>query len=237
MNQVHPRTMITMGLGLGEQTNEINTGNPAAGIATSAANSQRFRFRGEHFFESGFGIFAEGYLGFANDINEDLGSPDSSQNSTGGFVAAAFRATLDDDFRLPVRFGPFFQRTAAEDVSFTDGDVVRSTVGVRLSAEPEYIIFQKSSGGKISELSVYGEIRAGAGPSKVKDDVDSEDAYAFTLDYEIGLRYRFGFGLLTSLSYVASKYHFGTSESYNNVVFFGIDDDFNGIMISAGARF
>ena len=46
MDQVHPRTMITFGLGLGEQTNETNSGNPATGIATSATDSQRFRLRG-----------------------------------------------------------------------------------------------------------------------------------------------------------------------------------------------
>ena len=59
----------------------------------------------------------------------------------------------------------------------------------------------------------------------------------FTLDYEIGLRYRFDFGLLVGLSYVASKYHIGTTESYNNAVFFGIDDDFNGVMLTGGYRF
>jgi hypothetical protein len=108
---------------------------------------------------------------------------------------------------------------------------------VRLSAEPEFIVFQKNHGGKISELSIFGEIRAGAGPTKVEDNVDSEDAYSFVLDYEVGVRYRFPIGLITSLSYVGSKYHVGTTESYNNAVFFGLDDDFGGIMITGGWRF
>ena len=137
----------------------------------------------------------------------------------------------------PVRFGPFIQRTEQDDSQFVDGAVERQTIGVRLSAEPEYIIFQNNENGQISELSVFGEIRAGAGPASIKDNVDDEDAYAFTLDYEIGVRYRLASGWLASLSYVASKYHIGTTESYNNAVFFGIDDDFNGIMLTAGYRF
>ena len=44
-------------------------------------------------------------------------------------------------------------------------------------------------------------------------------------------------GLLVGLSYMAMKNHYGTTESYNNAVFFGVDDDFGGFMISAGLRF
>lgn len=234
MDQVHPRTMITFGVGIGEQTNEFNSG---AGIATSATSAQRFRLRAEHYFESGFGVFAEGQLGRADDILEDLGAPDSSQDTATVFVAAAYRATVDDDFRLPVRFGPFLHRTETENSASPFGTLERSTFGVQLSAEPEFIIFQSNRGGRISELSAFAEIRTGAGPTDVQDNTDDEDAYAFTLDYEFGVRYRFGFGLLASLSYVGSKYHVGASESYNNVVFFGLDDDFNGVMITAGARF
>jgi len=242
MDQVHPRTMATFGLGIGEQTNEVNTGNPTpssppAGVLASSASSVRGRLRGEHFFESGFGVFGEGFFGDADDIEQDLGAPSSSYRSSGIFVAAAYRATIDDDFRLPVRFGPFLRRSERKNSLSTAGTLERQTVGVRLSAEPEYIIMQSNKGGKISELSAFVELAAGAGPTTVKDNVDSEDAYAFTFDYEVGVRYRFDFGLLTSLSYVGSKYHVGASESYNNVVFFGLDDDFNGVMITAGVRF
>lgn len=237
MDQVHPRTMVTAGLAIGEKTNELNTGDLTNEVQTSAASSVQFRLRGEHFFESGFGAFVEGYVGTADDILEDLGVPDSSQDTTGFYIAAAYRAVLDDDFRLPVRFGPFIHSTETENSASVFGTLERTTVGVRLSAEPEYIVFQHNDNGRISELSVFGEVRAGAGPTEVEDNTDSEDAYSFTLDYEIGVRYRFGFGLLASLSYYASKYHVGTSESYNNAVFYGVDDDFNGVMLTAGWRF
>ncbi|MFK7741507.1 MAG: hypothetical protein AB8H80_14410 [Planctomycetota bacterium] len=238
MDQEHPRTMATFSVGLGQQTNELNTGNLINQIATSSTSSQRLRLRGEHFFESGFGAFFEGYVGFADDIQNDLAAVDSSSQDTAGFfLAASYRATLNNDFRMPVRFGPFLHQTKTENNVSTFGELERSTWGVRLSAEPEYIVFQKNNGGKISELSVFGEIAAGAGPTNVQDNADKEDAYAFTLNYEIGVRYRFESGLLASLSYMASKYHVGTSESYNNAVFFGIDDDWNGVMLTAGWRF
>ncbi|MCK5940933.1 MAG: hypothetical protein KAI24_03095, partial [Planctomycetes bacterium] len=212
IDQIHPRTMVTFGLGIGDQTLEVNTGNPSNPTPVNArsTSSQRFRLRGEHFFQSGFGVFAEGFLGVADDIDEDLGASDSSYDSTGLFVAASFRATMDDDFRLPVRFGPFMRTTKQENASFTAGAIERSTVGVRLSPEPEVILMQRNDNGKISELSVFAEVAAGAGATDVEDDVDKEEGYSFTLDYEFGVRYRFGFGLLTSLSYVGSKDHVGT---------------------------
>ncbi|MFN3242627.1 MAG: hypothetical protein ACE37K_14080 [Planctomycetota bacterium] len=239
IDQIHPRTMVTFGLGIGDQTLEVNTGNPLGTppVTARSASSQRFRLRGEHFFQSGFGIFAEGFLGLADDIDEDLGATDSSYDSSGLFLAATFRATMDDDFRLPVRFGPFMRMTEQDNAGFTDGAIERTTVGVRLSAEPEVILMQNNHDGKISELSVFAEIAAGAGATDVEDNVDSEEGYSFTLDYEFGVRYRFAFGLLTSLSYVGSKYHVGTTETYNNAVFFGVDDDWNGVMLTAGVRF
>lgn len=247
MSEIHPPTMVSFGVGIGKQTLEVNTGDTSgsagSGVLTGSTSSARFRLRGEHFFESGFGVFGEAYIGIADDIDDDFPrgvgqpTPSSSLDSNGIFLAAAFRATMDDDFRLPVRFGPFMQMSDQSDSTFADGSIERSTIGVRLSAEPEVILFQTNDSGSISELSVFGEVRAGAGPTEVKDNVDSEDGYAFTLDYEIGVRYRFGNGLMTSLSYVGQKYHVGTTETYNNATFFGVDDDFTGIMITAGLRF
>ena len=45
-----------------------------------------------------------------------------------------------------------------------NGPVERETIGIRLSAEPEIIIMQRERNGKISELSAFAEVRAGAGP-------------------------------------------------------------------------
>jgi hypothetical protein len=237
--------MITLGAAFGGQTLEVNTGDTTATspVFTSSTSAQRFRLRAEHYFESGLGIFFEGYQGSADDIDNDLiptllpTGTSSSFDSTGFFLAAAYRATVDDDFRMPVRFGPFIQTTEQNRSTLTNGALKRETIGIRLSAEPEFILVQSTRNGKISELTAFGEVRAGAGPTDVKDNVNSETGYSFTIDYEFGLRYKFGNGLLTSISWVGSKYHVGTTESYNNTVFFGVDDDFRGVMLTAGFRF
>ena len=81
------------------------------------------------------------------------------------------------------------------------------------------------------------EFGCGAGPSKVKDSVDSEDGYSFNFNWEVGARYRLPSGLMVGLSYMQMKNHYGATESYRNAVFSGVDDDFGGFMISAGLRF
>ena len=234
LDQIHPRRSISLGLGVGDQDIETNSGTQ---IFSRSADALHIRLQGEYFFQSDFGFFASGYIGTADDINESLGSTSSSFDSFGVFLAAAYRATMGDNFRLPVRFGPFFQSSEEDDSTFTDGTIERTQFGVRLSAEPEYALSQTVSNGKVTEISVFAEFGCGAGPASVKDDVDDEDAYAFTLSWEVGFRYRFGNGITAGLSWYDQKNHIGTTESYNNTAFFGLDDDFTGIMITAGLRF
>jgi len=245
LSQIHPPTMITLGAAFGDQTLEVNSGNISSPtpVRTRSTSAERYRLRAEHYFDSGLGIFFEGYQGSADGIDDDLniaGNPSSAFDSEGVFLAAAYRATLDDDFRLPVRFGPFIQSTEQSNSSTTfqpDGPITRETMGIRLSAEPEIILVQRNRNGRIAEFSAFAEVRAGAGPTEVSDNVDKEDGYSFTIDYEFGLRFKWGIGLMTSLSWVGSKYHVGTTETYNNAVFFGLDDDFRGVMLTAGWRF
>lgn len=238
IDQIHPRTHFNLGIGIGKQTNEVNTGNLATRVVTSSATAYRVRLQGEHYFENDFGIFGEVYFGSADDIDEDLGATSSSFDVNGFFIGAAYRAVMDDDFRLPVRFGPVIKMSEQENNALPDGAVERSSIGIRLQAEPEYIIFQNAnSNGKVSELSTFAGFAAGAGPAEIEDNVDSEDAYAFSLDLELGARYRFASGFSLQGSFVYSKWHIGTTESYNNAAFFGIDDDFGGFMLTGGYRF
>ncbi|MFY9345415.1 MAG: hypothetical protein WAT39_23185 [Planctomycetota bacterium] len=240
-SKIHPYTNISLGLAFGDQDVETNTGNPNPGgrIQTSETDATHFRIRGEHFFESEIGVFVGAYFGFADDINQDppLSSPSSSWDSTGLFLALSYRATMEKMFRMPIRFGPFLQSAEEQDTTFVNGNIERSMYGLRLSAEPEIIVMKSESDGKWSELVAFTELTCGAGPAKVEDNVDSEDGYAFTFSWELGMRYRLTSGLYFGLSYFAQKVHTGTTESYNRVAFFGVDDDFTGIMITAGFRF
>lgn len=239
MSQVHPRTMATLGFAIGEQDFEVNTGNidtlnPPAGVVSGSGDAFGFRLKGEHYLESDLGFHASINFTKADDVFSGIRSGISSSEI---FLGLAYRATVDNKFRLPVRFGPFFHESEQEVPAGGDGDIERSTIGVRLAAEPEYIVFQQNEGGKIRELSVFAEFGCGAGPAEVKDNVDSEDGYAFNFNYEIGARYRMPSGLLVGLSYMAMKNHYGATETFNNAIFNGVDDDFGGFVISAGLRF
>jgi hypothetical protein len=233
-DRIHPRTFLQVGFGIGTQYAETNDGTA---VTSRSATAYSIRARGEHFFQSQFGVFLSGHTTVADDINEDLGATDSEQVSNTLFLAVAFRGLMDDDFRLPVRFGPFLQtldqETGAQEFSY-------ETIGVKLSAEPEYIIFQKNQDGRMQELSAFAELTCGAGPTDYEATgplSGNEDGYAFTLSYEFGLRYKLANGFLASASWFAQKYHIGTSESYNSLVFFGVDDDFSGVVLSLGYRF
>lgn len=245
-SQIHPRTNISVGFGFGKQTNETNTGNFTSRVVARDASSIYWRLRAEKFFESDFGVFVSGYIGLTDDINEDLGSIDSDQTNSGVFLAASYYSKMDDDFRMPVRFGPFFNRIELNDTTTSSVKTEYETWGMRLAVEPEFIFFQNVSNGKVQELTAFAELACGAGPTDYKSTDSntgptgvngSEDGYAFTFTWELGLRFRLASGITASASYLAQKYHIGTSETYNGLVFFGVDDDFNGVMFSVGLRF
>lgn len=230
MSQMHPRTMATLGFVVGEQDFEVNTGT---GVASGSNDAFGFRLRGEHYLESDLGVHVSVGYAKADDLQSGVRSGITSTNL---FLGLAYRATVDDKFRLPVRFGPFLH-SSEQEVTGGDGDIERTTIGVRLAAEPEYIVFQQATDGKIRELSVFAEFGCGAGPAETKDSVDKEDGYSFNFNWEVGARYRLPSGLMVGLSYMQMKNHYGATESYRNAVFNGVDDDFGGIMISAGLRF
>lgn len=232
MSQMHPRTMATLGFVFGEQDFEVNNGS---GVASGSNDAFGFRLRGEHYLESDLGVHVS--IGYAK-ADDLVSGVRSGITSTNVFLGLAYRATVDDKFRLPVRFGPFLQ-SSEQEVTGGDGDIERTTIGVRLAAEPEYIVFQQATDGKVRELSVFAEFGCGAGPAETKDNVDKEDGYSFNFNWELGMRYRFPTGLMVGLSYMQMKNHYGATESYNNpaIVFNGVDDDFGGIMITAGLRF
>jgi hypothetical protein len=234
--------MITFGVLIGEEDNETNNGQQ---IFSRSGDHGQFRLRGEHFFESDFGFLASGYLGASDEITNEATNSIRTTEHAGLFLAAAYRATMSRSFRMPVRFGPFLQSFSIENETLGQQDETEySTWGLRLSAEPEYIIFQSESGRRVSELSAFCELSCGAGQTKydAKRDPDpalvgEEDGYAFTFSYEVGLRYRTSVGAMVAVSWYAQKYHIGTSESYDNIVFFGVDNDITGVMLTVGYRF
>ncbi|MFN6145561.1 MAG: hypothetical protein ACK5AL_04285 [Planctomycetota bacterium] len=237
--QIHPNTMVTVSGLIGSADVEINAG-PPTGIVSGSADAYGGRLRGEHIFgDSNIGA----HLSYTATQSDDL-DPSPTTKTTAStstlFFGVTYRALMDDDFRLPVRVGPLLHVGTFDPENAPDGDTTYSLTGVRLAAEPEFIVLMHKAGGRVrSELSVFTEIACGTGSFEAKDDVDEESGYAFQFHAELGLRYRFAGGFLAGLSYMMQKSHFGATESYNNTntVFNGIDDDVSGVMVTLGARF
>ncbi|HEX6811781.1 MAG TPA: hypothetical protein VF384_09190 [Planctomycetota bacterium] len=226
--------MVTLDVTIGQTDVEVNSGDVSTGIISASSDAYEVRLKAEHFWESELGAYFSGTIGSADEID----GPGTTLDSGGGFLALSYRATMSDTFRMPVRFGPFLHTSDLEGpVGGVPTTITRDLIGVRLSAEPEYIIFQHDNGGKLSEMTVFAEINCGAGPTSTESGTLDEDGYAFTLGWELGVRYKLPMGLLAGLSFLSRKIHYGATESYNSGVFFGVDEDFIGVCITAGARF
>lgn len=236
-DQIHPRTMIALGIAFGDEDVETSAGSPGGEAVSRKTEATHIRLRAEHFFESEFGFLVTGFLGVADGIDEDLGSPGSSWGSDGLFAALAYRETVGDWFRLPVRFGPFFHRAEQDAAAFTAGAIERSMIGVRLSVGPEVILSQSETFGRLSEFSAFAEFSYGVGPAWIEDDAGSESTNASCVTWEVGVRYRFVSGLFAGLSWAGQRYHVDTATARDGTVFFGAEDEFSGVMLTAGVRF
>ncbi|HEX5054704.1 MAG TPA: hypothetical protein VFZ65_23210 [Planctomycetota bacterium] len=242
LSQIHPRFMATLGLAFGNTDFETNAG-PTATPPSNATSASGYagRLRAEYFFQNDVGIFFHGMLGTTDDILQDLGFADSSLDTQSAFLALSYRATVSNQFRMPVRFGPFLEASQVKStpvgaLAYAAGDLDRTHIGVRLAVEPEYIIMQHASGDRLAELSAFAEVACGAGPATSEDDVDKETGYAFTFGWEVGMRYKLPNGLLTGLSVMQQKNNYGATDSYRRVVFNGLDQDFTAVVISLGIR-
>ena len=241
MAQMHPRRMVSLGLAGGQEHYQFNNG---AGVNGGSNDSFRARLRGDYFFESELGIHVDTSLGQVDSIFADNSSlPRGNLRSKGAFVALAYRATMDD-FRMPVRFGPYMQNlkdgSTSRIASSGNASTTYDSIGVRLSAEPEYILKRWVSDGKASEMTVFADFGCGAGQATVEDGLDKERGYSFIFSLEAGARFKLQSGLMIGLSWFTQKYHVSSTDTYRNarnVVFYGIDDDFQAIMLTFGLRF
>jgi hypothetical protein len=227
MKELHPPTIATVTLAFGNEDFELNTGSEKLSDDASAVFGT---LRAEHFFESQVGVFFSADVGSSDDL-DGFGTPEPvSVDTTMLYLGVSFRATVGDDFRIPVRFGPYYHEARAD--GGPDGETTYSTLGLKLSAEPEYVFMRRNG----SELSAFLEFGVGAGPSNVEDDVDDEDGYSFTFDAELGMRYKFAGGVLIGLSLISRQQNYGATDTYNNAVFFGTNDELLAVGLTVGAR-
>jgi hypothetical protein len=232
MDMMHPRTTILYSAAVGKQNFTINTGTQNVGGQTDA---MFHNLRGEYFWPSAFGAWASADLGESDDIS-DLGGESVETLMIG--LGLSYRATIDDDFRMPVRVGPYIHQ-ATLGGSAPNGDTEFSMVGMKLTAEPEFIFMQNElEGGNRSEFTVFLELGLGGGPTTIENDVEKEEGMAFTYKYELGLRYKFSNGICIGLSSVRREQPYAGTNSFNTpgFAFFGSDDDFSGYALTVGVR-
>ena len=240
MAEIHPRRMVTIGYSAGKETYRRNTGDLNDKVFGAGADAYQVRLRGDLFFPSEVGIHVAASTGAADDIFADVNGAAGAVKNTSVYLALAYRATMDDYFRIPVRVGPYIQMLTDETTrnqSLTSDETEYQAIGARLSVEPEFILKQWGSNGKVSELTVFADFGCGAGPTSVKSGQFNERGYSFALSYEAGARFKLAGGFLIGLSWYGQKYHISSTDTYRNAVFYGIDDDYQGVLLTAGVRF
>jgi hypothetical protein len=239
MSKFHPSTAINYRIAAGDEKLEVNNagliGGGVSPSVSSGASALFHQLQLEHYFESQLGVAAGFESGSADDILEDLGASSSGIDTTYAHIALAYRTTIDDDFRIPVQFGPYIHEATID--GFAGGDIDYSTLGLRLAAAPEVILMQRERGSRMSELSLFVAFSVGAGATDVENSSFSETGYAFHLGGELGVKYRFGFPFEIGLSGIYRKSNYGLTDSHEDTVFFGIDDDFTGVGLTLGSRF
>lgn len=237
MDAQHPSTHVQVGLGLGSASYEFNNGSGSFGSTTDVGDAMMLRLGAEHFFENQVGIYVSGEIGNGDDVLEGV-QTDAELESTAIGFGVGYRATLDDDFRMPARFGFLL-----EDIekSATGASTTESTLSaLLLSVEPELILMQQDAGGgRMQEFSVFLGLQAGAGRSEVDSSAlaTTEDAYAFVFGSELGLRYKTASGMGIGFSWMLRKFHQGTTDTYESGVVYDIDQDYTMFMINLSYRF
>lgn len=233
MDLVHPRLSIGYSASFGDQKFEVI--NTDIGSFGGTASGVIHHLRGEYFFPSQLGFFANASFGSSDDTLEDSGSDDSGVDSTNIYFGVAYRATIDDTFRIPVRFGPYMHEA---DVDFDSANSAEySTFGVKLSAEPEYILRQTITDNRMSEITLFADVGLGTGASDVKGGGTDQTGYAFQTSVELGSRYRMSNGLTFGLSLLYSKTNYGATDSFDDsAFFFGIDDDYTAAALTVAWR-
>ena len=235
--EIHPKYMFTLSGMQVDNDVEVNTGDLVSGVGAYNADALRGLIRAEIFGDSNFGLYGSAGLTQSDDLDFEGTPTKRTWDTETYFLGVAYRALMDDYFRLPVRFG-FLRHDSTFKLPDLPQKADYALTGVRLSAEPEYVLSMDKAGGHVtSEISVYTELACGAGRLDVEDGENDESGYGFQLSAELGMRFRMDGGLLAGISYFTQKTGYGATDSYNQTVFFGVDDDIRGFMLTVGYRF
>ena len=195
----------------------------------------RFEFTSSRRFGGGIRIEH-----FATDRDEGLfrdpavASDRGVQARNTSFLAhATFRF---DQHRLtaPVRVGLLVNNLVLDDSLAADPETNYCSAGPCIEFEPELTVFRRGD----VELSIYGQLGFGSGPTSIDIDGDGRDydSWSGLAAIETGARLRLGHAQF-GIAFIGRYHSMDRSDLEGNSFVYGYDSEFEGILLTAGVIF
>jgi len=195
----------------------------------------------------GVGQFTGSGLSVALAVDDGLGAKNNplmfSSSDVFGFGVfghLTMRPTRDENFRIPIRIGPYIDRVSTDDSgqTFARGETTDyAALGLRLQVEPEFDFFSEND----MVGSVFVTTSIGGGVAAITRGLDDESFDTTEQHRTFGLGVRFRVNKFHSeLGYLYRSRDYGETDpevvSGTSVVHPGAEFEFTGLMISMGIR-
>lgn len=183
----------------------------------------------------GGGLAIEG-TGSDDKLLENVGSPDAEGSTGDLFLYFVGDPVRSDQFRLPLRVGPYVHRLEVKEDS-TSTKIDWDGVGLRLEAAPEYWLLRRDA----FSLGLAGSVSIGVHATSIDADVpplsDTFDGDGYTFGAGIGVAALFANHVSTQLGYVYRVTHESESDPSNGFVINEATQSFRGFVLQLGVRF
>jgi hypothetical protein len=223
-------------LALGAGNYEHDTKGDAGG-ASGDTDGGYLLLRTEYLADMGIGggLALEGSAS-DDDLMENAGSLDTEGGMGDLFLYFAAVPAETDEFRLPIRVGPYVHSTILSEDS-TDTDITWGALGVRLEATPELWFLRRRS----FAIGLVGGASAGIHVTRSELEVGSAseefDGDGLTLGAELGIQALFANHVSTRIGYVFRTTHESESDDSNGLALREMDATFSGLALQLGVRF
>jgi len=184
----------------------------------------------------GGGLALEG-TGSDDDLLADVGVPDVEGRTSDLFLYFVGDPARSDDFRLPLRVGPYLHRLEIEEDP-TSTKIDWDGVGLRLEASPEWWFLRRDA----FSLGLAGDLSLGAHVTSIDAEdgtgfSESFDGDGWTLGAGLGVIALFGRHVTTQLGYVYRMTNESESDPSNGFVVNEANQTFHGVVLGLGVRF
>jgi hypothetical protein len=183
----------------------------------------------------GGGLAIEG-TGSDDKLLENVGSPDAKGSTGDLFAYFVGDPVRSDEFRLPLRIGPYVHRLEVKEDS-TSSKIDWNGVGLRLEAAPEWWLLRRDT----FSLGLAGSVSIGVHATRIDADLpglsDSFNGDGATFGAGLGVAAMFVNHVTTQLGYVYRVTHESESDPSNGFVINEATQSFRGVVLQLGVRF